>query len=331
MHPSKDIVRYIANELDQASQKHIREHLLVCADCREQYDREILLRRALSGAVETATQDEQQRVLARAMAGIGHAQDVVQERGQSWFARWLRVPPLTPPVLAAAAALLLLVAGGGLYFWHEPAPTTVATPTPAPTIPTPKPPEPAAYIAKAVSLTVDGTAVKAGATVFEQTLVAAANKGLAELTLLRGGTVRLYPGSAVKLAAQGTTVRLLRGTIWCQVQGDKGFFQVRTNDGVARVLGTSFVVEKSPQVTEVRVIRGQVTVSDSAGQGQVTLQSRQRTQVRANRLPDPPVQYSPGGDISIWEKFLKELLKTIEQGVRDGVQMLEQALQPDSK
>jgi ferric-dicitrate binding protein FerR (iron transport regulator) len=144
-------------------------------------------------------------------------------------------------------------------------------------------PAPAGNVAGSLALargvTVDGKTATAGDVLIPGADVAVGLHGLAEIDVVRGGRVHLYPGTHVALSARGELVSLEQGKVWCQVDKGKGRFAVRADRAEARVLGTSFVVERAASGdTDVRVIEGTVEVEDADRRGKVRVKGGQRTQ-----------------------------------------------------
>ncbi|MFH1809804.1 MAG: FecR domain-containing protein [Pseudomonadota bacterium] len=316
MHPRADIRRYLDEGLASEEQARVRQHLRSCAECRDFYDAEQRLLRALAGDSEQATRVEDRRMLKQALRSIGvervPERRPAAERWISWLAQPRRLAGATLAVALAVAVGILVLQGPG----HAPAPTPAVK---------------AATIVRAVKARVQGAPVTADAVILSGQVLTVAREGVAEVTLERGGTLRVYPDSALVLSARGERVELQRGKVWAEVEAQRGPFQIRTRHGIADVLGTSFVVENRANVTEVRVMRGEVAVRGVGHNTGVKVRANQLTRVAAGSAPEPAQGYRPEADISDWEHFVRDLLHMIEKGLREGLRAVEKALQPEKK
>ena len=292
MHPDRDIELYVAEGLPPAAEERLRTHLARCAHCRARYDERVLLMRALAGDPGKATAAEDRRMAARALSGFrarphspGRADRVVDGL------LWLRGPRLATAGALAAAAVVLVI-------WTRPPP---------------------ARLVAAEGVQVDGELAAPGDGLSTGARVQVAVTGVAELTIARGGTIRVFPGATVTVGARGELIELERGRVWCQVDHNGRPFAVRTDRGEARVLGTSFVVEKSGDGdTEVRVQEGTVAVEDRDHRGTVEVHSGQKTRLRARAAPTPPRGYSDR-DRSDWVRSLENFLRKVGRGIEKAV------------
>jgi ferric-dicitrate binding protein FerR (iron transport regulator) len=147
--------------------------------------------------------------------------------------------------------------------------------------------------------------------------VAALAEGLAELELVRGGRVRLYPRTRLTLLPQGETIELVEGKVFCEIEPGHGRFIVHTDRGEARVLGTSFVVEKLPGGdTDVRVLSGRVEVEDTGHHGIVRVSDGQRTRLAIDAPPLPALHYDPQTDRMQWDQALRKLGRGLDRTLR---------------
>ncbi|MBN2498970.1 MAG: FecR domain-containing protein [Deltaproteobacteria bacterium] len=209
--------------------------------------------------------------------------------------------------LVAAVVVVLILVAGLAWTLHAPA--------------VPRAPVLAARLVKGRNLSLDGVAVESKAA--PNTVVRAGSRlevkknGIAELSLERGGIVRVFPGSSLTLSGPGERIQLDRGKIWCLVERAGNTFAVQTDTARVRVVGTSFVVERQRSgETEVRVMRGEVEVEDSGKRGSIRIKGGWKTRVSPGNPPGPPRRYNPRRDRSDWERFLDELLRGIRRAVK---------------
>jgi ferric-dicitrate binding protein FerR (iron transport regulator) len=107
---------------------------------------------------------------------------------------------------------------------------------------------------------------------------------------------------------RGEVVELRAGRVWCEVDRGRGAFEVRTDGATARVLGTSFVVEREEQGdTEVRVMGGTVEVEDHRKGGRVLVTAGQKSRVHAGAPPSAVDRYREEDDRDAWNDLLREL------------------------
>jgi hypothetical protein len=298
MHPSASrIDRYLSEGLPSRAEGKLRDHLRACRVCRDRYDQQVILLRALSGDAQVSTKQEDKRMVRLALqaAGLPPVQEPEERRS---------IPYIPVPALAAAAVLLVVLTLG-LWLALRPAEPVIA-----------------AHIVKAKSLTLDGVA--ADTRIFGEIpirageMLAVEKKGFAELALARGGTVRVYPQTALSLSGPGERVDLGLGKVWCIVKPSDKPFVVRTDIAEARVVGTSFVVERERSGdTEVRVMKGEVEVKNVKKKEKVRVRSGRKTRVAADRPPSPPRHYDPDDDESQWDAFLRELKRGVKRAIKD--------------
>ncbi len=299
MHRRAEIERYLARGLSEKAEARLRRHLRKCRRCREYYDRQVVLLRALTGDPATPTAAETDRLVGLALRGAGLD---VQDRKRTEPGLSDRIVWASPLRLAGAAALILLVAVGAIWL--------LAAPTEA------------ARVVRGRGLILDGEPVDLKATpgliVSAGQKIEVGSRGVAELSLMRGGKVRVFPGSALSLSGPGERLDLAGGRVWCLIDPGGGPFAVRTDSAEARVVGTSFVVERRPSgETEVRVMEGEVEVEDAGARGTVRLQGGQKTRVAPDQPPGQPHRYNPRRDRIDWERFLRRIRRGIERAVRE--------------
>lgn len=315
MHPRDDIERYLAEGLPAEAEQALRSHLRDCASCRGVYDDELRLRRALAGAPHqpTRAEDTRLRQLVLARAGLAPTPSVIAAPRRALGQR-IREQPWYFVMPVAAAAIALLIGAWGLR------PGRQLPPPISPPIETPSAPVAsitAAHLKQAKDAALDGTAVGAGTAVSAGAVVAVGAEGLAELELVRGGRVRLFSNTRLKMTPRGESIELLSGKIWCEVESGRGRFMVRTERGEARVLGTSFVVDRAAVGdTEVRVLSGIVEVEDAAHRGIVRVTGGQRTRLLDGEAPARALRYDTQADLDAWEQSLRKLGRDVERTLR---------------
>lgn len=310
-HPRSDIDRYVAEGLPTGAERALRAHLTDCADCRRIYDEELRLRRALAGNLDQATAGEEARLQRLVLERAGLTPPRLAPRAPAFLGLALpRAATGWPARLALGAASLAVMIG----LWaalsrREPSPTPMPEVVPTGVL--------AARLTQARGVTLDGAPAKAGTAVLSNSEVRVAGEGMAELDLVRGGHLRVFPRSRLSLTPRGEVVVLAGGKVWCEVEADRGRFVVQTDHGQARVLGTSFVVDKpAGSETEVRVISGVVEVEDQARRGVVRVRAGQRTRMLREGPPASATAYDSGRDRAELEQALQQLGREIERGLR---------------
>ncbi len=309
MHPRPAVDRYLAEGLGTKAEARLRAHLRTCEPCRRYYDEQSLLYRALAGSPLRATPAETDRAARLAVAGAG-LPTPVQRRRSAVVDALLWSPR---PAWALAAAVLVVIVAGGRLARMQGAPSSLGA---------------AALSGRVIAADngrVDGKSAAAGLALLAGQSIEVPPGGAMEIAVERGGRVRLFPGTTVTLSPRGEIVDLASGKVWCEVDHTGGVFAVRTDMGEARVLGTSFVVDRQGEgTTEVRVMSGAVEVEDAHRRGRVVVQGGQKTRVARDRPPAAVTRYSSDEDRLAWEKLFRE----IERGIRKGVKALEDALKP---
>lgn len=296
MHASASrIDRYLQDDLAPRAGEKLRSHLRDCPACRNRYDRQVVLLRALDGDVDKSTKQEDERMVRLALQAAGLPQETEERRSL----------PYVPVPAFAAAAVLLLVVALGLWLALRPAEPVIA-----------------AQLLKAKNLTLDGAA--ADTRIFKMVpirsgeILEVGKKGFAELLLVRGGKVRLYSRTALSLSGTGELVELGLGKVWCIVKPATVPFVVRTDVAEVLVLGTSFVVERERDGdTEVRVMKGEVEVKNVTQEKKVRVKGGTRIRVAAGKPPSEPRHYDPDDDESQWDAFVRELKRGVKRAIRD--------------
>ncbi|MDF1561621.1 MAG: FecR domain-containing protein [Deltaproteobacteria bacterium] len=310
MHPDlRMIARYLEGELGERATAALRRHLRLCERCRTRHDEEILRRRALTGDPESATAEDDRRMARLALAAVR------REEPSSASLVALEPVPLTDPLvllprrafLGGGAALAL--AASLLLVWGLRAPAPIV-----------------AMMKAGSHLSVNGEAVDRTRPLALRAgdRLETAGKGAGELELRAGGasgSLRIYPGTTLVLT-DASEVQLERGRVWSRVEPGPAGFKVKTPEGEARVVGTSFVVEHEEESgTEVRVMKGVVDVH-AKGKA-VKVQALERTRIARGAAPEPPTRYDPRSDRMDWSRIwqsivdgFNELLQSVQELMR---------------
>jgi ferric-dicitrate binding protein FerR (iron transport regulator) len=298
-----NIDRYLSEDLPPGSDMRLRSHLRDCEGCRSHYDQQVVLLRALAGNPDTPTIQEEDRMVHLALQAAGLAEPRREKpEKQNLVDRlvWARIP-----LLAAAVLGLVFMAVSALHL--------LSVTTEGPVV--------AASLTKARDLTLNGVPVDFEASpkvlVREGARLEVGKRGIAELSLKRGGIVRVFPDSALSLTGPGSGLDLGRGKIWCMVEPSTAPFTVFTDIAEIRVVGTSFVVDRRRSgETEVRVLEGKVEVKNIKRKEKVLVGSGSKTRVAQGEPPKPPRRYSPGRDRSDWDRTVDELWRDIKRAFR---------------
>jgi FecR-like protein/putative zinc finger protein len=303
MHVRTRINRYLAEGLPPLPEAQLRRHIRDCADCQSHYDQQVELRRILSGSTERIPVEEENRIVGLALRGAGLKVADQEQVEPTWRDRLVWAHPAT---FALAAAVLLVLTFGT---WYLTSPVEKAVPANKVV---------AAHFVKSRLVSINGAPQESGLStktqLYTDTFIAVGRKGIAELKLTRGGTVRVFPGTLISLSESGDQLNLEAGRVWCMIEKRSAAFYVRTDTAEAWVVGTSFVVErKETGETDVRVMKGTVVVNDRRRPAPVLVGSRQKTTVTPDSPPSRPVAYVPRKDKSDWDKFVEALLKFFRQ------------------
>lgn len=311
MHPRAAIKRYAASGLDGVAEAQLRAHLSECGECRAYYDEQRLLARALAGDVLKPTSLEEEAIIARTMA-VAFVRPAAEP---STPLRRLRRVLAWRPALAFAGVVL--------------AAALVVVVVRRPASPVTRERAIAAHVVHAQRAHIGDTALEDGAVVPALGIVELADDGVLELSVERGGSVRAYPGTRLALSERGESVVLDTGKVWCLVDAGKGSFEVSTKTALVHVVGTSFIVEsRGDGATDVRVVSGKVDVTDGEERGTVTLTADQGTHVAVGAPPEPPRRVSTSRDVADWQRFLDRLLKQLQDGVRALSEKLQRGMTP---
>jgi len=301
MHCRATIDRYLAHGASLKEESRLRTHLRNCASCRRYYDEQVLLYRALAGSLAHPTDSEIERMVGLALTGAGLAGPQAQRGGRlsKLLEAWVWLPNRHLALGALAATALILVVVGAVLFGTRAPPVMAGT------------------VTAARNGRVEGQNAVPGMALFSGQSIEVPAGGRMEIALQRGGRVRIFPGARLALSPHGEVVELALGKIWCEVEKTGGLFAVRTDTGEARVLGTSFVVEKQKEgATEVRVVSGVVEGEDAGHRGKVLVQGGHKTRLKRDAAPAATTRYSPEDDEGEWEKLLRSIGRELKKGVR---------------
>ncbi|MHB8416625.1 MAG: FecR domain-containing protein [Myxococcales bacterium] len=308
--------RLVLAELSPRAEERLRAHLRGCLRCRTAYEELLLLHRALAGDLVRPTAAEEERDVRRALAGAGlrpPARAPALDRLVVWHP-WLAA-------MTAAAVLGLAIAGLRAALGLAPAALR-----PSSTAELARRAGPAGRLLHVRGeVRVGGRPAKEGASVLAGESVevggaaqGAGPPGAAEMTVARGGVVRLFPGTALDLGAGGERVQLATGKIWCLPEHNGRPFTVATDQGEVRTIGTSFVVERSGDGdTDVRVLQGTVEVEDREHRGSLRLRAELQTRLHAGRAPDAPRRYVPTHDRDEWNAIVSDFVRLLRR-ILDG-------------
>ena len=292
MHPRSQVDRCVAEGLPADDELALRSHLRGCAECRAYYDAQRLLARALAGDVNQPTTVEVREHERRVVDALFPPTTPPPSRFAlgALFDRLLWTPPRAFALAGAGVVglllLFLLVPTGGV----------------------------AATVLHARGATVAGAPLKAGSEVGARAPIELGKDGAVELSLVRGGTLRIFGGARLALGARGASVALERGKVWALPDPGKGRFEVTTPTALVRVLGTSFIVDASAERTDVRVVTGSVEVIDNDERGRVTLGRGEGTLVKRGEPPQPAQRVSTAEDTNEWQRFFEQLLRHLQDG-----------------
>lgn len=302
MHPKDTIARYVAEGLPEADERKVRAHLSSCESCRAFYDEQRTLMRALAGDVNAPTKGELSLQSALAVRAVFPTENDAPAKRRAplvdFVDRLLWAPARTLALPLGVVAVLLIA--------------VVMAPSLEDAVPVPL----SAHVVHATAASIDGEPLVKGQEVRARDAIRVKKGGMLELSLVRGGTVRVFPGSALALGARGETVELRDGKIWCLPDEGKGRFEVTTKTATVRVLGTSFIVDATAERTDVRVVSGRVEVVDRGARGRVTLARDESTRVEMGRPPTPPRRADVNDDTREWHRFFERLLDDLARSMK---------------
>lgn len=298
MHLNHNIDLYLSEGLPPRAEARLRGHLRTCGRCRDFYDKQVIVHRTLAGNPDIPTPQEEERLVRLVLQQTGlRLPEPQPEEKPGLTSRILWAPA---PALAAAALLLVIVVTGLAY-------SLLAA--------LPGDPVVAAHLVKGRNLDLDGAPVNARAP--GELIVRAGVKlevgrgGYAELSLKRGGSVRVFPESTLILSGPGELVELSSGKVWCLVDPVNALFDVpfmvKTDLAEVRAIGTSFVVERRKSgETDVRVAKGVVEARDIKTGDAVLIDGCYEARIAPGGSKPSPDRYSPKHDRSDWNAVLGE-------------------------
>ena len=128
-------------------------------------------------------------------------------------------------------------------------------------------------------------------------------RGRATLRLVSGDTLRLFPQTRLSVT-DGQRVQLLLGKLWAIIAPSAGKrFSVETDNAVAGVRGTEFVVARRAGTTRVAVVAGAVAVSPRGRPAaEIVVRAGEQTEVVAAAVPAPPVAFAAEEESRAWER-----------------------------
>lgn len=298
MHLNHNIDLYLSEGLPPRAEARLRGHLRTCDRCRAFYDRQVVVHRTLAGNPDLPSPQEEDRLVRLVLQNTGLQLPEPQPEEKPGLAGRILWAPI--PALAAAVFMLILGFAGLVYSLLQTSPGE---------------PVVAAHLTKGRNLALDGAPVDTRAP--GELIVRAGVKlevgpgGFADLSLKRGGSVRVFPESTLILSGPGELVELSRGKVWCLVDPvNVPFdipFMVKTDVAEARAIGTSFVVERRQSgETDVRVAKGIVEVRDLITGEAVQIDGCYKTRIVPGGSKPEPGRYSPKYDRSDWSSVLGE-------------------------
>ncbi len=293
MHPERAIVRYVVEGLPVSAERRLRAHLRDCERCRARYDAERRLFAALSGKPDEAGDERafEMRLLAEIFPPVQPA------ASSSWHEMlasllWAPRPALAAGVLAVVALAVLITA----VVPGRPSASGIA-----------------GTVVRAAGAKSSEQVLDVGAKVRPLDVVRVEHGGMLELSLERGGLLRVFPDTTLVLGRRGESVVLDHGKVWCLPDANRGSFEVTTATATARVLGTSFIVAADDDATDVRVVSGVVEVQDAEERGRVVVRREQSTRVLKGQGPTAASRSSVD-DIGEWQRFWDALVKSLKSG-----------------
>lgn len=298
MHLNHNIDLYLSEGLPPRAEARLRGHLRTCGRCRAFYDKQVVVHRTLAGNPDIPTPQEEERLVRLVLQKTGlRLPEPQPEEKPGLTGRLLWAPA---PALAAAALLLILVIIGLAYSLM---------------VALPGEPVVAAHLVKGRNLELNGAPVDARAPgeliVRAGVKLEVGREGFAELSLKRGGSVRVFPESTLTLSGPGELVELSGGKVWCLVDPvDVPFdipFMVKTDLAEIRAIGTSFIVERrNSGETDVRVAKGVVEARDIKTGEAVEIDGCHEALIVPGGSKPSPGRYSPKHDRSNWNAVLGE-------------------------
>lgn len=256
MHRRLDVDRLLALGLPPAQEEELRTHLRACPACRDYYDEQVRLQRALRGA-EDATREEDDALARRVMHSAGmQAPPALEPRAPDIVERVLWPSSRGVRVASIAGVMVAVFAAGAAVLPLPGGPPAIAS--------------------------VEGRTLRAGDVVeapAEETRTVAMARG-ARLTLAASARATVVGADEVLLAM---------GAVDCDVTPGRGGFLVTTPLARVRVLGTTFRVDHDGARTRVGVTHGRVEVVDVDGRGSLILEAGGAAEVASGEAPRPDV------------------------------------------
>jgi hypothetical protein len=137
--------------------------------------------------------------------------------------------------------------------------------------------------------------LKLGASIYIGDRVSSSALGVAGFVMADGSILRLPPNSEIRFdgapqGQSGSFVGLLKGFLQAAVksQGQPHFF-ITTNNSVSAVKGTELQVEAKPEGSELKVLSGQVSLSNNLGGPATEVAAGQAAMVSGEQVSPPRV------------------------------------------
>jgi len=127
--------------------------------------------------------------------------------------------------------------------------------------------------------------------------------GRAMVGLEDGSTISIYPKTRLRLVSS-KLLRLWLGKIWATIapQEDSAF-SIETDNAVAGVRGTRFLVERTTKRTRVAVSAGKVAVhARKTPDKEILLEAGQQSSVEGEAAASAPVKFDPTPEEKSWEE-----------------------------
>ena len=125
-----------------------------------------------------------------------------------------------------------------------------------------------------------------------QDMIRTSNDTRAKLTFPDGSVFLIKSNTTLVLVSGGIKLRV--GEAWFNLRKQGKRFQVVTPTTVCGVLGTAGIVTTSPEgITVIKLVEGQLEVSNQAGEGKIILKAGYLTVVPPCGVPSPPCRFDP--------------------------------------
>jgi hypothetical protein len=167
-----------------------------------------------------------------------------------------------------------------------------------------------------------GKTLRQGNTVVFQAPVVVGN-GRAVLRVRDTGVLKLFPNSRIVLEKR-SVVRLIAGRVWSRITAKR--FEVDTENAVAGVRGTDFVVDADKDSSDVSVLEGEVEVKNRAAPDKVQrVSARKRTKVKQKAPPSEPEDFDPEDIHKLWDKVRFAIRDAAKDAAKQGAKTVKEA------